>query len=143
MLKYFIMIAGFIFMLFLTPTIYALPQGSFSQTCKYCKIHHGKLFCMCQEANQLSWRRSSMKAAHRCYYIENLNGRLACTGGYKRSFYKHHRGRHNWGNVNAGPIFSNNQAQSVCPAVCGGLKRWNGQWQTIGSTSYYQCKRRR
>lgn len=31
--------------------------------------------------------------------------------------------------VNAGPIWNNNDAQSKCPAVCGGLK-WNGQWTT-------------
>jgi len=31
--------------------------------------------------------------------------------------------------VNAGPIWSNEDAQSKCPAVCGGLT-WNGQWTT-------------
>jgi hypothetical protein len=31
--------------------------------------------------------------------------------------------------VDAGPIWSNPDAQSKCPAVCSGLK-WNGQWTT-------------
>src|SRR4051812_30773241 len=31
--------------------------------------------------------------------------------------------------VNAGPIWSNSDAQTKCPGVCEGLK-WNGQWTT-------------
>lgn len=35
--------------------------------------------------------------------------------------------------VKAGPIFSNNQAKTVCPGVCNTLGapwKWNGQWRT-------------
>lgn len=31
--------------------------------------------------------------------------------------------------INAGPIWNNNDAQGKCPSVCSGL-RWNGQWST-------------
>ncbi len=44
--------------------------------------------------------------------------------------------------VIAGPIFSNRQAQTRCPQVCGSLKaKWNGNWNTIipGRQSVCNC----
>ena len=36
----------------------------------------------------------------------------------------------NASDVNAGPIFSNAQAQTVCPQTCANVGGWNGQWTT-------------
>ena len=33
--------------------------------------------------------------------------------------------------VDAGPIFSNVSAQSICPRVCGGRENWDGNWRTV------------
>ena len=44
--------------------------------------------------------------------------------------------------VNAGPIWSNDDAQGKCPATCAALGRaWNGQWRTIiwGHDSVCYC----
>ena len=42
--------------------------------------------------------------------------------------------------VNAGPIFSNQQAQQVCPGVCTEAKaNWNGQWKTTVPSQMSVC----
>jgi hypothetical protein len=43
--------------------------------------------------------------------------------------------------VEAGPIWSNHDAKAKCPGVCGGPKRWNGQWWTTrpGQMSVCEC----
>ncbi len=44
--------------------------------------------------------------------------------------------------VVAGPIYNNNQAKSICPAVCGSRNwKWTGQWRTtvLGSESVCGC----
>ncbi|WP_185235265.1 mannan-binding protein [Teredinibacter franksiae] len=40
--------------------------------------------------------------------------------------------------INAGPIWSNSDAQSKCPAVCSGLT-WNGQWVTTKAGKMSAC----
>jgi len=48
--------------------------------------------------------------------------------------------------VNAGPIFSNQQAQPVCPGVCTQAHaNWNGQWKTTvpSQMSAVACPRAR
>lgn len=45
----------------------------------------------------------------------------------------------------AGPIFSNNQAKTICPGACntlGARWKWNGQWRTTvaGRQSVCGCK---
>ena len=47
--------------------------------------------------------------------------------------------------IEAGPIWSNNHAQSVCPKVCSRSEMdWNGQWWTTvqGRMSVCQCEER-
>lgn len=39
----------------------------------------------------------------------------------------------------AGPIFSNTQAQSRCPEVCGGRERWDGNWRTDRMSGASTC----
>jgi hypothetical protein len=42
--------------------------------------------------------------------------------------------------VNAGPIFSNQQAQQVCPGVCTKANaNWNGQWKTTVPSQMSVC----
>jgi hypothetical protein len=46
--------------------------------------------------------------------------------------------------VKAGPIFSNDQAKTICPGVCntlGAQWKWNGQWRTTvqGKASVCGC----
>ncbi|MGH8565183.1 MAG: multicopper oxidase family protein [Gammaproteobacteria bacterium] len=42
--------------------------------------------------------------------------------------------------VNAGPIFSNQQAQQVCPGVCTKVNaNWNGQWKTTVPSQMSVC----
>jgi hypothetical protein len=40
--------------------------------------------------------------------------------------------------INAGPIWSNDDAQQKCPRVCSGL-RWNGQWTTTQWGQMSEC----
>lgn len=49
--------------------------------------------------------------------------------------------------VKAGPIFSNDQAKTICPGVCntlGAQWKWNGQWRTTvqGKQSVCGCVKR-
>lgn len=46
-------------------------------------------------------------------------------------------------NIQAGPIWSNADAQTKCPAVCTSHhSQWTGQWSTVGAgQSVCQCKR--
>jgi len=57
-------------------------------------------------------------------------------------FNQRHRGKEDF---NAGPIWSNQQAQTVCPAVCTSHDRlWKGEWRTTvqGQMSVCTCHRR-
>jgi hypothetical protein len=119
------------------------PRGNYDATCKRCRVDNGTLSCKCQNANQKYTQRSYLNNANACISIENIDGALTCTGGYDNTNYQpHHNKTHKkWKSVDAGPIFSNAEAQTTCPKVCGNAKHWNGQWNTQGVTSYCQCKR--
>jgi hypothetical protein len=44
--------------------------------------------------------------------------------------------------VNAGPIWNNDDAQTKCPQVCGGRANWDGNWRTteFGRNSVCACR---
>lgn len=44
--------------------------------------------------------------------------------------------------VNAGPIWNNDDAQTKCPQICGGRQNWDGNWRTteFGRNSVCSCR---
>ena len=44
--------------------------------------------------------------------------------------------------IDAGPIWNNDDAQRKCPAVCGGYRNWDGNWRTVetGRNSVCTCR---
>jgi len=119
-----------------------LPAGDYQSSCHACSIVFGKLDCFCEDNNKFPHHTSIVIKKGRD--IINNNGQLA---------YAHRRRRPNppWPsrrrrdlrNVNAGPIWSQADAESKCPSTCrqaGG--RWTGQWHTtsVGRQSVCECR---
>ena len=116
--------------------------GSYSETCTQCHFspRTAKLSCECQDRNQ-DYRPTHLRLHHNCLNIENINGHLRCTRFTHRapSF-----GPIITRSINAGPIWSNDDAQQKCRTTCGDFGgHWDGNWRTLDTgTSTCDCQYR-
>ena len=107
-----------------SPNAHYFP-GSYSETCTQCHFspRSAKLSCECQDRNQ-DYRPTHIRLHHDCLNIENINGHLRCTRfkGRMPSF-----GPLVTRSINAGPIWSNTDAQQKCRTTCDNFGgHWNG-----------------
>ncbi|PHQ81506.1 MAG: hypothetical protein COB66_02065 [Coxiella sp. (in: Bacteria)] len=56
---------------------FALPRGSYRETCFQCRYNGHRLVCQCRDQNQ-EVRRSALYGANYCNHVKNRNGRLVC-----------------------------------------------------------------
>jgi hypothetical protein len=133
-----------------------LPPGNYQESCRHCVMESGMLNCKCR--NQRGEEGYTRLYVNReCRYIENRNGVLTCTGWERereRDYYppRHHR-RPNYPSypresvrvlLEAGPIWSDSDADRKCPRVCDRENMyWTGHWKTTvqGEMSVCQCTR--
>jgi CVNH domain len=58
-----------------------VPGGSYQQTCRNVGVRGSTLYAECQDTNR-NWQRTELQDYQRCSgEIQNLDGRLQCTGG--------------------------------------------------------------
>lgn len=122
-----------------------LPPGSYQNSCIGCTMMRGQLSCFCRDRNQMV-RQSTLMVKRRCLWIANFNGNLGCTKTRRRHPHWRPRRPHlrfRKKRFNAGPIWSQMDANNKCPAVCANHRgKWTGVWNTtrFGQMSVCQCR---
>ncbi|MGD9107786.1 MAG: mannan-binding lectin [Gammaproteobacteria bacterium] len=116
-----------------------LPPGNYQDSCDGCSVINGRLDCFCKDQRGFPHHTSIM--VKRGVGIMNNNGQLQYMHRHHRHWHPHKRGILR--DIEAGPIWSQMDAENTCPDIChhaGG--EWTGQWNTTKWTrqSVCQCK---
>ena len=110
-----------------------LPPGNYIETCKQCSFHDRVLSCSCNDRLGFP-QNTSLSRPYLCDFIENIDGHLQCSSQKQSQSITR--------DVNAGPIWSQYDAQNKCPSTCNSVKgQWDGQWKTVefGTNSVCEC----
>ena len=142
--------AGFALSLCFFGYAQATPGGNYVESCHKCSWSKksGFLRCKCKDKNG-NVQKSNLYVPGNCKTIENLDGNLTCTKYFRHpGHHRHPNHIHKKQFVNAGPIWSQPDAEQVCPGVCqnkmGRKWKWTGQWRTVvsGQKSVCECKKK-
>ena len=107
----------------------SFPSGNYMASCWHCRIKHHKLICRCARRSGRK-QKSVLHVPKRCKWVENIDGNLRCTQ------FRHRKLR--W--IKTGPIWNNTDANKKCRRVCGGSRRWTGQWRTVRLSVKSKCE---
>lgn len=149
--KIILLSVSFVLSFCFTGLAVAMPGGNYTETCHKCSWSnkHRFLRCKCKDTDG-NIKKTSLYVRD-CKTVENDNGNLVCTQHFNHPdhHHNHHPSHyHEKQFVNAGPIWSQPDAEQVCPGVCqnkmGRKWKWTGQWRTVvaGEKSVCECKKK-